>query len=81
MLNPTGAKYSLNIDSLGDIFSSSHYVTRCQINVLKSDLILRMADPKREAQLCRTFAFSSWLCHCLSGPVGESLLSLLLFKR
>lgn len=40
-----------------------------------------MADPKREALLCRTSAFSSWLCHCLSGPVGESLPSLLLFKR
>lgn len=40
-----------------------------------------MADPRREALLCRTSALSSWLIfvHCLSAPAGESLLSLLLF--
>lgn len=55
-------------------------MARFQTNGLKSDLILRMADPKEEALLCTTSAFSSWLYYCLSGPVGESLLSLLLFE-
>lgn len=83
MPNPKWTKYSLNIYSLRGIFSSSHYVARYLINVLDPDLILdlRMADPKREALLCRTSAFGSWLCCCLSGPAGESLLSLLLFKK